>query len=299
MNSSVGFTRKPLLSALASMTFAVAGTAVQATEPCGEFGECKVLIEINASDGDIGFHFLADGDNLESLVLLEPKANGRAVGRKIFQYKTFSSLRAQTLTETFAESAEPLCYDPTLDDDEENDDEDFVTLGEFLERWSFGTYTFRARNADKENLQESTELTNLIPAAPDDVDFDPATGVISWSAGDDLDACSDAEFGLEGEFEMLVNDGEIVLVTEPDLWEVVLEPDVEDGDPVGSLVYRIRVPGDISPTAITVPRDYLDSLPDDTAVKVEVGGIAGEDNATFTEADGFCVNEVDGCDEED
>ena len=47
----------------------------------------------------------------------------------------------------------------------------------------------------------------------------------------------------------------------------------------------------------------LDSLPDDTLVKIEVGAIGGEDNATFTEIFDICVNEddpdetddVDGC----
>jgi hypothetical protein len=47
---------------------------------------------------------------------------------------------------------------------------------------------------------------------------------------------------------------------------------------------------------VTVPAEYLASLPDDTPVKIEVGAIGGEDNATFSEADGFCVNEVEGCD---
>jgi hypothetical protein len=30
-------------------------------------------------------------------------------------------------------------------------------------------------------------------------------------------------------------------------------------------------------------------------MKVEVGAIGVGDNATFTEADGFCVNQVAGC----
>lgn len=32
-------------------------------------------------------------------------------------------------------------------------------------------------------------------------------------------------------------------------------------------------------------------------VKVEVGAIGLDDNATFSEEDGFCVNEVEGCEE--
>jgi hypothetical protein len=81
-----------------------------------------------------------------------------------------------------------------------------------------------------------------------------------------------------------------------DAYEVVFEPDVDDGDPTGSLVFSIRVPGDIATTEVTVPAEYLASLPDDTSAKIEVGAIGGKDNATFTEEDGFCINEVDGCD---
>ena len=84
---------------------------------------------------------------------------------------------------------------------------------------------------------------------------------------------------------------------EVDSYEAVLEPDVDDGDPVGGLVFRIRVPGDIATTEVTVPAEYLASLPDDTPVKIEVGAIGGEDNATFTEEDGF-FNTPD-CEEED
>jgi len=50
----------------AVLAFGVATTVATATEPCDDFGECKVLIEINARDGDIGFHFLMDGDDLSA-----------------------------------------------------------------------------------------------------------------------------------------------------------------------------------------------------------------------------------------
>jgi hypothetical protein len=41
---------------------------------------------------------------------------------------------------------------------------------------------------------------------------------------------------------------------------------------------------------VTVPADYLGSLPANTPVKIEVGAIGANDNATFTEVGGFCVN---------
>ena len=78
-------------------------------------------------------------------------------------------------------------------------------------------------------------------------------------------------------------------------WEIVLEPDVEDGDPTGNFEFTVRVPGGIDTKVVTVPADYLASLPSDTPVKIEVGAIGVNDNATFTEVGGFCVNEHEGC----
>jgi len=257
--------------------------AAGATEPCGDFGECKVLIEINATDGDIGFHFLMDGDDLNSARLSDPN------GVKVFEDHAKGPLLEQKLTETFAESAEPLCWpDPEADPDEE-----IVTLEEFLERWSPGTYAFAGMGDGGEKSEGETELTHELPAAPASVDFDGS--VISWGAGDDLGNC-----GSAAELDDLVADGALPVHPEDvpvTAWEVVLEPDVEDGDPTGQLVFSIRVPGDISTTAVTVPADYLASLPDDTPVKVEVGAIGLDDNATFSEVGGFCVNEVEGCED--
>ncbi len=270
-----------LLALATAMLFSAGLTTVNATEPCDDFGECKVLIEINATDGDIGFHFLMDGDDLLYGALYNPKH------RKIFSYFVRRELRKQTLTETFAESAEPLCFDPLTDDDGENDDEDFTTLEEFLDRWSDGTYHFFGISEGWELSHGVSELTFDLPAAPAEVDFDGS--VISWEAGDDLGECSEG-------MDLLVTPPEYVEVA---AWEVVLEPDVDDGDPTGALVYSVRVAADIYPMEISVPAEYLDSLPDDTPMKVEVGAIGVDDNATFSEEDGFCVNELDGCEEDD
>jgi hypothetical protein len=272
------------LSALATaLLFGAGVTTANATEPCDDFGECKTLIEINSTDGDIGFHFLMDGDDLRYGALYNPKH------RKIFSYLVRRELKEQTLTETFAESAEPLCWpDPEAEEDEL---EDVVTLEEFLDRWSEGTYHFFGISEGWEFSHGETELTKAIPAAPADLAFDVNTREISWTAGDDLGNCA-----TNAELDVLVAGPELSIHPENvtvDAWEVVFEPDVEDGDPTGALVYSVRVPpGQLS---VTVPADYLASLPADTEVKIEVGAIGGEDNATFTEEDGFCVT-VNGCD---
>ena len=271
---------------VAVIAFVVLGstTAIAtATEPCDDFGECKALIEINASDGDIGFHFLMDGDDLLRAMLRDPN------GAKVFQDQAKGPLTEQKLTETFAESAEPLCWE----DPEAEEDEEIVTLEEFLDRWTAGTYVFSGMGDEGEMSEGTTDLTYMLPAAPADVDFDGS--VISWTAGDDLGNCASY-----GDLVDLVNTD--VLPEHPedvvvDAWEIVFEPDVDDGDPTGQFKYTVRVAGDVIPREVTVPADYLASLPDDTPVKIEVGAIGGEDNATFTEEDGFCVNEVDGCED--
>jgi hypothetical protein len=264
-----------------------------ATEPCDDFGECKALIEINSTDGDIGFHVLMDGDDLNSARIFDPN------GKKVFQDQAKGPLKEQKLTETFVESAEPLCWaDPEADPE---DLEDIVTLEDFLARWADGTYTFTGMSDGGEKSEGETLLTYALPAAPIQVDFDGTT--ISWERpGGSMDAEPRGDLGncaSAGELDILVGNGTLPVHpadVDVDAYEAVLEPDVDDGDPLGSLVFRIRVPGDIATTAVTVPAEYLASLPDDTPVKVEVGAIGGEDNATFTEAEGFCVNEDEGCD---
>ncbi|MGH9748939.1 MAG: hypothetical protein ACRD6R_03315 [Candidatus Polarisedimenticolia bacterium] len=270
------------VAAGAAVLLGAGTTVVRATEPCGDFGECKVLIEINATDGDIGFHFLMDGDDLIAAGLNGPR------GVKVFEDQAKGPLREQRLTETFAESAEPLCWhDPAADPDEE-----IVTLEEFLERWEPGTYMVTGMGNSGEKSKGETELTHELPAAPSSVGFNGS--VITWAAGDDLGRCAS-----RSELDGLVADG--VLPRHPKevpvvAWEVVLEPEVEEGDPTGKLVFSIRVPGDIARKEVMVPPQHLAALPADTRVKIEVGAIGAGDNATFTEGGGFCVNVVEGCD---
>ena len=281
-------TRLIINAAFVSGAFALVGTGnpVQATEPCEDFGECKVLVEINASDGDIGFHFLMDGSDLKSAKIYDPW------GKKVFENKAKGALKKQKMTEVFVESAEPLCWaDPEADEDEL-----IVTLEQFLDRWTSGAYLFIGKGAKKQKSFGETELTFELPAAPSDVDFDGSA--ISWDRGDDLGNCATAS-----ELDSLVAAGLLPMHPEDvevDQWEIVMETDVDDGDPLKGLKYTVRVAGTIPlPAEISVPEEYLDSLPEGTPIKVEVGALGGEDNATFSEEDDFCVTEDGSCEEED
>lgn len=283
MKESIIVSRVPFALA-ATALMGVGATTANATEPCDDFGECKVLIEINSSDGDIGFHWLGDADDLRAMRIVDPN------GTKVFENGAFGPLREQKLTETFGESAEPLCWpDPEADPE---DLEDIVTLRDFREIWEPGYYVFTGKSDGGEMISGETELSYNLPAAPQDLQF--SGGVIMWARGDDLGNCAP-----HGTIPGLVSDG--IIAEDPydvpvAAFEVVLEPDLEDGDPVGSLKFTIRVPGHTS--MVEVPGTYLSSLPDDTPVKIEVGAIGVDDNATFTEEDGFCVNETaEGCDD--
>jgi hypothetical protein len=223
-----------------------------------------------------------DGDDLVSGKLVDPN------GAKVFEDEAKGPLKKQKLTEIFAESAEPLCWaDPEADPDEE-----IVTLEKFLKRWTAGTYKLSGLGRDGEKSKGQTQLTHELPAAPAGVSFDGS--VISWTAGDKLGNCAS-----KAELDALVANG--VLPAHPKdvalaAWEIILEPDVADGDPTGNLVFSVRVAGGITPKAVTVSADYLASLPADTPAKIEVGAIGVHDNATFTEVGGFCLNEDAGCD---
>ena len=257
-----------------------------AQEPCpesdGDIGECKVLIEINASEGDIGFHFLIDAEEASAIRMDDPN------GAKVFEDKAFGPLREQTMTETFVESAEPLCWP----DPEADPGEDVVSLREFLELWAEGTYDIRVDSEGGEKVFGETELSYNLPAAPADVGI--AGTSITWMPGNDLGHCAPVEdegFGVEtvGEVSDLIPDPSTVPVA---AWEIVMEPEVEEGGPIADEVFSVRISGDVVVTSVDVPMAYLMSLGSGTAVKVEVGAIGEDDNATFTEEDGFCVNEV-------
>ena len=304
-------------------TLAIADECENRGNEDADFGECRVLTEINSSDGDVGFHWLTDADDLNSTRIDAPN------GAKVFKNRAFGPLREQKLTETFGESAEPLCNPNDVDP---MDPEDVVTLTEYSELWDAGTYRIRGKGDEGEKLKGEAELTYYLPAAPQELDFDEDDGVISWESGDDLGRCAPADPEEEDTIPVpspqdLVDEG--VLAALPKdvpviAWEVVLEPEVPETHAAANIVFSTRIagPGAAVPAgtmySVTVPADYLGSLPDNTPVKIEVGAIGGDfevdngevegragrpvddDNATFTEEGEFCVNEVDdGCEEDD
>jgi hypothetical protein len=260
---------KPALFAL--MTAGVSATApfAMADEPCGEgedaLGECRLYIEINATDGDIGIHALFDGEGWNN-------AQIRDTGDvPIFNEDAYvgTSLGMQQLTENFFESTEPACEAELAEEGEPHQ-----TGEQFLTRFPAGAYDFILDGGDQTG---TTLLSHNIPAAPAEVDFNGHD--ITWEYGEDFGECTT----WPAEFEPATED-EIVG------YEVVMEPD-EDG--LTAFTFVARVGPEVN--KIRVPKAYLESLPADVPLKMEVGAIERRPNGsfgnqTFTEENGFCNN---------
>ena len=245
-----------------------------ADEPCGggELDECRALIEINASDGDVGFHVLLDAEGWREARIVDPDGN------KIFEERPSNNLREQALTENFFETAEPPCWWDSEDEDVDWDEDEVVTLEEFLERFPAGAYEFRNKLEGGEELAGSTILTHVIPAAPVDVDFNGS--VIEWA----YDADPEAEEVL-GQCEKPEG---LTIAQNLAAFEVVLEPEDEA---YSAFKFTVQVPPTVN--EVSVPSEYLAALEEGIELKVEVGAIEMRPNGsfgnqTFTEEDGFC-----------
>lgn len=257
--------RSWVLVGAASLLTASTGPVFAAPE---EFDEAIVIVEINATDGDIGFHALADADAWHFMKLTGPG------NKKLLTMKARSNLMQQGLTENFFESAEPLC-----EPDDEEPDERVVTLAEFVERFPAGMYRFVAVNIDGGLFVSDRELTYDLPAAPDismteDMIFPVDAVVIMWEAGTDLgEACHDENLVLNG----IISDPATVPLVG---WEVVVEV---DDDEAPHRVFSAQMPPEQS--FVTVPENFLQPFVDlgYTEFKFEVGAIEASGNRTFSE----------------
>lgn len=264
-------TKTCMKSAFVTMAFAASGLAFVTTATAGteEFDEFVPIVEINATDGDVGFHVLIDGDGWKRMNLYDPD------GDRILKAKARDDLRKQGITEFFIESAEPACFFD--EDDEEADPDEVQTVAEFVERFKAGTYVATGRTIDGDKLRSEAELTHDLPAAPEvEVDVDGAGVVtISWKRGDDLGECDVPDS---------IPDPAGVEVVR---WEVVVEPD-EDELPAGVVfgIFTVQLlPVLPYPMSLVVPAEYIDAYLDVGVkdFKVEVGAREVSGNQTFTE----------------
>ncbi len=261
---------KTIKCALPILFLTALTTASPVTAEIVEWDELKLIIEINATDGDVGFHALADAGAWRWFRIDDPDGN------KILAMRATGSLRDQGMTENFFESAEPLC-----EPDEEEPDDLVVTFAEFIMRFPEGDYLFRANNNEGDRVKGTTELTYNLPAAPnismtEDSEQPIDEVIIEWAQGKDLgEKCHD---------QSLVDDGIIADPASVEIvgWEVVVEPDDEDAaDPLRK--FSVQLPPE--QTSVLVPEEFFSMFIDEEVdeFKFEVGAIEESGNQTFSE----------------
>ena len=141
-----GMTRlTPLFAVLAALVVALPVTTAKlwAAPP----PTVKIIIELNATDEDVGIQMFFDAEGWVRLEVFDPD------GWKIFETTASGSVQMQGLTELFFESEEP-----TLDE---------LPLDDFLARFPAGQYKFVAVTRDGEILTGKATLTHSIPDGPE------------------------------------------------------------------------------------------------------------------------------------
>jgi hypothetical protein len=120
------------------------------------FSQARIIIEVNATDGDAGVQIFVDAAGWDTLEVFDPR------GEKVFEVRGTGSVGEQGVTELFFESEEPSLED--------------VPLSELFERFPEGDYTFLGKTADGKPLSGKARLTHSIPAGPEVVA--PAAGAV-------------------------------------------------------------------------------------------------------------------------
>jgi len=133
-----------------------------------EFKESRLLIEVNATDGDAGIQAFIDVDEWKRIAVFDP--NGRLMLRSVMR----GAFAQQGGTELFFESAEPDFGD--------------LPLSEFLKRFPEGKYKFRGRTKDGTRIRSTTMLTHNIPDGPEliypiegDAPIAPSNLTLMWN----------------------------------------------------------------------------------------------------------------------
>lgn len=131
------------------------------------FSQTRIIIEVNATDGDAGIQIFLDAEGWTTLEVFDPN------GQQILDFSADGSVEQQGITELFFESAEPSFDEQTLD--------------ELFLLFPAGMYKFEAMTDDGRKLTGKATLTHFIPAGPEfispeeDAVLNPALPVvISW-----------------------------------------------------------------------------------------------------------------------
>lgn len=201
-----------------------------------EFSEAQLYLELNDTDGDLGFHGLIDGDSWKRLKIEGPDE------RTLLNAMVRSSLRRQGMTEFFFESAEP-----TFDE---------LPPKVFFKRFPEGTYEIEAITLDGQEMEGEVELSHELAGRPDYIMVNGQP----YADGCDVDL-------PEVSLPVTISWPDVTL-SHPTLgttnvpvtvqqYELVVEIEREDETP-DVLVLKVDLPGGEGPYAFELPEGFTD-----------------------------------------
>lgn len=124
----------------------VVALGLRATGGADEFSIARIYIEYNSTPEDLGFHVSLDGEDWNTLKIVNPN------GTTIFEVEGRGAYGELGMTELFFEGAEPALADFPLDD--------------LLALMPEGPYTFIGRTVDGVPLMSTATLSHAVPAGP-------------------------------------------------------------------------------------------------------------------------------------
>jgi hypothetical protein len=139
-----------LLAAFVLAVLSSAGGIAVAKSSSGSkqirLADARLIVEVNATDGDAGLQVFLDGEPWRSMTISGPN------GRKILAVETEGRLKGYGLTELFSESSEPAFK--------------VFPLERFKALFPEGKYAFAGTTVKGERLTGSAKLSHDIPDGP-------------------------------------------------------------------------------------------------------------------------------------
>ncbi len=183
------------------------------------FSQTRIIIEVNATDGDAGIQIFLDATGWSRLEVFDPN------GDRILDFNADGSTEEQGITELFFESAEPSFEEQSLE--------------ELFLLFPAGMYTFEGMTVDGKKLSGKATLTHFIPNGPE---------ITSPEEGEELDSGSPVVIDWEPVTDSFSD-------TQPGVNVVAYQVIVEQVKPQPLRVFSITIPA--ATTQVTLPAELI------------------------------------------
>ena len=144
MNARLPQPRTFVTALAVAVLIAATATRTSTVRRAQEFEVARVFLELNDTDGDLGFHGVIDGDEWTSLGIVAPG------DKRLLNVVTRTALRQQGLTEIDFESAEPPF--------------DELPVADFLARFPEGVYRIEASAQEGGTIAGRSRLSHVLAA---------------------------------------------------------------------------------------------------------------------------------------